>query len=64
MTVLVGVLCQDGVVIGADSSMTHTLATGQTGTIEQPTDKIYRVGPDVLIAGTGVVGLVQRFRMS
>ena len=38
MTILIGVLCKDGVVIGADSSATFD--AGGIRTIEQPTKKI------------------------
>ncbi len=58
MTVLIGMLCIDGVVIGADSSA--TFSAGPFNTIEQPAMKIFVVN-DVLIAGTGAVGLMQRF---
>lgn len=61
MTVLVGVLCQDGVVIGSDSSA--TLTAGQFRTIEQPTKKTFLVEPDVIVAGTGAAGLSQRFHI-
>ena len=60
MTVLVGILCQDGVVIGSDSSMTFS-ANQHFRTIEQPAQKTFIVQPDVLFAGTGSAGLGQRF---
>lgn len=59
MTVLVGVLCQDGVVIGSDSSA--TFAASHAATIEQPAQKTFLVGYDVLFAGSGQRGLGQRF---
>lgn len=59
MTILVGIHCSDGIVIGADSS--STFGMGQFRTIEQPTDKISVVGKQILVAGTGAVGLNQRF---
>lgn len=59
MTILVGVLCQDGVVIGADGSV--TFAAGQNPTIEQPTQKIDIIDGSVILVGTGEVGLGQRF---
>ncbi len=58
MTVLVGVLCKGGVVIGADSSATFA---GAVPTIEQPTKKIEIISEKVIVAGTGQVGLGQRF---
>lgn len=60
MTVIVGVLCKDGAVVGADSST--TFATAQSPTIEQLTNKkVYVVSNCVLLAGTGQIGLGQRF---
>src|SRR5262245_26063220 len=61
MTVLVGVLCEDGVVIGADSSTTFTDGRGAR-TIEQiAPGKIAVVADRVIVAGTGAVGHAQRF---
>ena len=59
MTSIVGVYCKDGVVIGTDSST--TFANGQFPTIEQPSEKLKIVGDRIIIAGTGEVGLGQRF---
>lgn len=59
MTVLVGLLCRDGVVIGSDSAA--TFSAGQVRTIEQTTQKIDIVGGKVIVAGTGQIGLGQRF---
>jgi 20S proteasome alpha/beta subunit len=59
MTAIVGILCKKGVVIGADSSTTFT--AGQIRTIEQKTKKIQIVDNKYILAGTGSVGLGQRF---
>lgn len=60
MTIIVGVLCNDGVVIGADSAT--TFAAGQIRTIEQPSKKVRLLcGNEVILAGTGEVGMGQRF---
>jgi len=59
MTVIVGVLCTDGVVVGADSSATFT--AGELSTIEQPITKLFVLNEAVLVAFTGQVGLNQRF---
>jgi 20S proteasome alpha/beta subunit len=53
MTILIGVLCEDGIVIGADSSATFT--HGPAKTIEQPTKKVATIGEDLVFAGTGSV---------
>ena len=60
MTVLVGIKCKDGVVIGADSSATLGQAPNLR-TIEQKINKIQVIGERVIVAGTGQVGLGQRF---
>jgi hypothetical protein len=60
MTAIVGVLCTDGVVIGTDSSA--TFAAGAFHTIEQPTEKLDLIEGRILIAGTGQIGLGQRFK--
>ena len=61
MTLVVGILCKDGVVIGADSAITFALSSRQP-TIEQPySKKITVILDQVIIAGTGAVGLGQRF---
>ncbi|MBW2619016.1 MAG: hypothetical protein JRC92_09090, partial [Deltaproteobacteria bacterium] len=59
MTVVAGVLCSDGVVIGTDSSA--TFIAGQAKTVEQPCKKITIVDELVIVAGTGSIGLGQRF---
>ena len=60
MTVLIGVLCKDGIVIGADSSV--TFGDGCSQTIEQPdVEKIKIIKDKIIVAGTGSVGLGQRF---
>jgi hypothetical protein len=61
MTVLVGVRCKDGVVIGADSAATFTSAQ-QLATIgQQPVKKIAIIEGKIIVAGTGEIGLGQRF---
>jgi 20S proteasome alpha/beta subunit len=59
MTVLVGVLCTDGVVVGSDSSATFG-AGPNLSTIEQPIQKTFIIGNDVIFATTGAGGLGQR----
>lgn len=59
MTSIVGILCKDGVVIGTDGAV--TFVSGQIRTVAQPTEKICIVSNDTIIAGTGSVGLAQRF---
>lgn len=60
MTAIVGVLCQDGVVVGSDSMA--TFGVGTLRTIEQPIDhKVLIIKKKLILAGTGRIGLGQRF---
>lgn len=59
MTVLVGIRCKDGVVIGSDSSVTFGTIGGRT--IEQTARKVEIIEGCMIVAGTGQVGLGQRF---
>jgi 20S proteasome alpha/beta subunit len=63
MTAIVGILCRDGVVVGSDSASTSTTSSGRTGirTIELPCKKLSLIDGRVVVAGTGEVGLHQRF---
>lgn len=59
MTLIVGILCKDGAVIGADSASTSS--SGNQNILEfGPVDKIKVVRECVVTAGTGQVGLSQR----
>jgi 20S proteasome alpha/beta subunit len=61
MTILVGIRCKDGIVIGTDSAATFT-AGPQLRTIEQPgVKKISIIADRIIVAGTGEIGLGQRF---
>lgn len=60
MTVLVGILSRDGVVLGADSSATFGPRQGHP-TIEQAVQKVFVVQNRFILAGTGQVGAGQRF---
>lgn len=60
MTVVVGLRCSDGVVLGADSSATfgpHAMMK----TIEQAVQKVFVIEDRYIFAGTGEIGLAQRF---
>jgi len=60
MTAIIGILCQDGVVIGSDSSATFT-HSAQFRTIEQIVKKIEVIQGQVILASTGPFGLAQRY---
>jgi 20S proteasome alpha/beta subunit len=59
MTAIVGLLCKDGVVVGADSSVSFTY--GNRPLIEQQARKIQIINNRYILAGTGAVGMGQRF---
>jgi len=63
MTLIVGILCKDGVVVASDSAA--TLGTGALGvhpTIgQQSVRKVRTIGDQVLCASTGAVGMSQLF---
>jgi hypothetical protein len=61
MTILVGVRCKDGIVVGTDSAATFAVSP-QLRTIEQPgIKKIHIISGRVIVASTGEIGLAQRF---
>ena len=61
MTLVVGILCTDGVVIGTDSAVTFGVSKNHE-TIAQPLrEKVSIHKETVIVAGTGEVGLGQRF---
>lgn len=57
MTLIVGVKCSDGVVLGADGAATFGNIEGYT--IKQPTKKLCLVGSSVIVGFSGAVGLGQ-----
>lgn len=61
MTAIVGVLCQDGLVIGTDSSATFGPGGVGPATMEQPIEKLQICSGTIIVAGTGQIGLGQRF---
>jgi hypothetical protein len=63
MTVLVGILCSDGVVIGTDSAAASSPVPGQIVMEHQDLGalKIELIASDAITAITGSVGLAQRF---
>jgi len=63
MTVIVGVLCSDGVVIGSDSAMAAGRALSGYTIERQEGDvlKIEVIEKNIITAGTGAMGLAQRF---
>ncbi len=63
MTLIVGIKCADGVVLGADSASTYATALGQQHTIKQQTSKkLDIIGADVVFGLSGPVGLGQSYK--
>lgn len=58
MTVLVGIRCRDGVVIGSDSAATFG-ANGQVTIGQQSVQKVSIIREKIVFAGTGAVGIAQ-----
>jgi len=58
VTLVVGVLCSDGVVLGSDGAATLG-ALGET-TVRQPTRKLTIIDGAVVVGASGAVGLAQR----
>ncbi|MCK5305754.1 MAG: hypothetical protein KAJ66_01325 [Candidatus Omnitrophica bacterium] len=61
MTLIVGVKCNNGIVIGADSASTNTTSTGQQ-TAMQPTKKLDIIDDNIIVGISGSVGLAQFFK--
>jgi 20S proteasome alpha/beta subunit len=58
VTLIVGILCEDGVVLASDSAATY--AAGTTLTIgQQEVTKIHKLGDDFAYASTGSIGVSQ-----
>ena len=60
MTVVVGALCADGVVIGSDSAATITAEAERRATIQQPSQKVFVLEGVTVVASSGSGGLGQR----
>lgn len=61
MTLIVGIRCNNGVVIGSDSAMTFG-ASPQRPTIEQTLrKKIFVIENKLIVSGSGPIGHIQRF---
>jgi len=61
MTLIIGIKCKDGVVVGADSAATLVTATGQR-TSMQPTEKLDIISDSIILGVSGPVGLAQLFK--
>lgn len=60
MTVIVGVKCTDGIVIGSDGVATSSYGPQPLIKLEYP-HKISKISSDILVAASGSIGLSSRF---
>lgn len=60
MTLIVGIKCEGGVVMGADSAATSVTTTGQQ-TSMQPTEKLCIIEEKIIVGTSAYVGLAQFF---
>lgn len=60
MTLIIGIRCRDGVVMGADSAATFATSTGQT-TIIQSVTKLQNPAGPIIVGTSGPMGLGQLF---
>ena len=61
MTLIIGIKCQSGIVLGADSAATQVTSTGQqTGT--QPTEKLDVIDDAIVLGVSGSYGYSQAYR--
>ena len=60
MTLIIGIQCEDGIVVGADGAATLATSLG-VGTVRQSVRKLTKIGDCVAIGTSGPVGLGQRF---
>ena len=61
MTLLVGIKCKDGVVIGSDSAMLFGMMPNHFTISQYTEDKVRVLHDQIIVAGTGHIGLGQRF---
>jgi hypothetical protein len=59
MTLIVGILCSDGIVMGADGAA--TLGSFGNDTVRQPVKKLTAIGNSLIVGVSGPVGLGQIF---
>lgn len=62
MTLVVGILCKGGVVLGADGAA--TLQHLDTPTVRQPVRKLVSIRDKMILGGSGPVGVLQLFEDS
>lgn len=60
MTLIIGIKCQDGIVVGADGAATFGTLGQQT--IRQETTKLDILGGNIIVGVSGPVGLAQRIK--
>src|SRR5690348_17333159 len=62
MTIIIGIKCADGIVLGADSLATYSTGLGGQPTIKQQTSKkLHIIGEQIVLGVAGPVGLGQSY---
>lgn len=61
MTLIIGIKCSDGVVIGSDGAVTTATTLGQSQTITQQAAKLNIIGEHLVFGVSGPVGLSQAY---
>jgi len=59
VTLIIGIACSDGVVLGSDSAVTSTDSRGQPTIRDSTPNKIRLISPHVMMTGTGLVSMSQ-----
>lgn len=63
MTLIVGIKCEDGVVLGADGAATYAVPLLGRPTIRQPHRKLMIIGEHLVLGVSGPVGLGQSYQL-
>ena len=61
MTLIIGIKCSDGVVIGSDGAASYVTPFGQTHTITQPMAKLGIIGDHFILGVSGPISLSQSY---
>ncbi len=62
MTLIIGIRCRDGIVLGADSLATYATPYGQQTIKQQTSKKLHIIGENVVLGVAGPVGLGQSYK--
>jgi 20S proteasome alpha/beta subunit len=63
VTLIIGIKCEDGIVVGADGAATYSIPVHQAQTITQPATKLCLIGEDVILGVSGPISIGQTFQL-